>query len=61
MTQRAMSRRDFMHVATATSVGALIAACAPAGAPSAEGDGGGAAAMEEVTLEVLGEPADGPL
>ena len=51
MTQRAMSRRDFMHVATATSVGALIAACAPAGAPSAEGDGGGAAAMEEVTLE----------
>ena len=51
MTQRAMSRRDFMHVATATSVGALIAACAPAAAPSAGDDGGGAAAMEEVTIE----------
>jgi len=51
MTQRAMSRRDFMHVATATSVGALIAACAPAAAPTAGDDGGGAPAMEEVTIE----------
>ena len=50
MTQRAISRRDFLHLATATSAGALIAACAPpAGQTGSGGDAG--SAMEEVTIE----------
>ena len=60
MTQRAISRRDFLHLATVTSAGALIAACAPPGAQTGSGEDGGAA-MEEVTIEFWVNQPHGPL
>jgi multiple sugar transport system substrate-binding protein len=41
MSSKSLSRRNFLHLAAATTTGALLAACAPVGVP--QGSGAGAA------------------
>jgi multiple sugar transport system substrate-binding protein len=44
MSSKPLSRRDFLHLAATTTAGALLAACAPVGAPQSSEAGGAAAA-----------------
>ena len=57
MTQRKMSRRNFLNLAAVTTAGTVLAACQPGAIPqsgSAAGDGGQPAGAEDVTINVWG-------
>jgi hypothetical protein len=55
MSEKKVSRRDFMRMAAVTAAGATLVACAPAAAPAAQPAAGG----EATKPAAAGAPADG--